>query len=286
MNKLGDVPDSTIAAQPRRYSATESLFSFHFFSKGGSVMSRHEPILGNTTRYEARTAVAPDASDISAFNVPEFLLGYGEGKSIRVYRKRQNIFGQGEVANTIFYLQLGRVKVSATSEQGKGAVVGIVAPGHFLGEGCLTGRHSRATTATAMDDCVLTSIDKMTMLAALRSEPKLSETFMVYLLTRNSRIEDDIIDQIFNSCERRLARRLLLLANFAREGSQPAIDVTLNQETLAEMIGTTRSRVNFFMNKFRKLGYISYDNQNANIEVHTSLLDSVIREKSTMRQDE
>jgi CRP/FNR family transcriptional regulator, cyclic AMP receptor protein len=247
-------------------------------------VSRHEPILGNTNRYETRTAVAPNASDISAFNVPEFLLGYGEGKSIRAYRKHQNIFVQGEAANTIFYLQRGGVKVSATSHQGKDAVVGIVAPGHFLGEGCLTGHHSRATTAIAMDDCVLTSIDKMTMLAALRSEPKLSETFMAYLLTRNSRIEDDIIDQFLNSCEKRLARLLLLLANFAGEGRPQAIDVSLSQETLAEMIGTTRSRVNFFMNKFRKLSYISYGSQNRHIVVHTSLLDSVIGESRRYRK--
>ena len=178
------------------------------------------------------------------------------------------------------------MKISAKSKQGKEAVVGILSPGQFFGESCLTDHLSRATTAIAMDDCVLTSIDRVTMLAALRSKPKLAETFTACLLRRNSRIEDDLVDQLVNSGEKRLARLLLLLATFSQEGSPKAIAVTLSQETLAEMIGTTRSRTSFFMNKFRRLGYISYGSQNSNIEVHASLLDSVLREKPAINQEE
>jgi CRP/FNR family cyclic AMP-dependent transcriptional regulator len=236
-------------------------------------MSKHAPTL------------AADTWDISALNGHNFLLADGEGKSIRAYRKNQNIFVQDEVATAVFYLQRGRVKVSAKSKQGKDAVVGILTPGQFFGESCLTDHPNRATTAIAMDDCVLTSIDKATMRTALRSEPKLSETFMAYLLRRNSRIEDDLVDQLVNSGEKRLAR-LLRLANFAQESTPQAVAVTLSQETLAEMIGTTRSRVSFFTNKFRKLGYISYGCQNANIKVHASLLDSVLREKPAIDQEE
>jgi CRP/FNR family cyclic AMP-dependent transcriptional regulator len=237
-------------------------------------MSKHAPTL------------AADTWDISALNGHNFLLADGEGKSIRAYRKNQNIFVQDEVATAVFYLQRGRVKVSAKSKQGKDAVVGILTPGQFFGESCLTDHPNRATTAIAMDDCVLTSIDKATMRTALRSEPKLSETFMAYLLRRNSRIEDDLVDQLVNSGEKRLARLLLRLANFAQESTPQAVAVTLSQETLAEMIGTTRSRVSFFTNKFRKLGYISYGCQNANIKVHASLLDSVLREKPAIDQEE
>jgi CRP-like cAMP-binding protein len=168
------------------------------------------------------------------------------------------------------------------SEQGKEAVVGIFEQGQFFGEGCLNGHPLGISTTTALEDCVITAITKAAMLAVLHSEPKFSELFMSYLLSRNSRIEEDLIDQLFNSSEKRLARLLLLLANFGKDGSLQPIKVHVSQETLAEMIGTTRSRVSFFMNKFRKLGFISYDGK---IEVHNSLLNAVLHDTPQIRRD-
>ena len=195
----------------------------------------------------------------AAFDPREFLAKVGEGKAILEFRKDQVVFAQGDAADTVFYIQKGQVKVVVISEQGKEAVVGIFGPGQFFGEGCLNGHSVRIATTTAMEDCLLTAITKAAMLAVLHDQPKFSEMFMAYLLTRNSRIEEDLIDQLFNSSEKRLARLLLLLANFGKEGSPQPIIPNISQETLAEMIGTTRSRVSFFMNKFRKLGFISYN---------------------------
>jgi CRP/FNR family cyclic AMP-dependent transcriptional regulator len=219
----------------------------------------------------------------ASFDPQDFLAKVGLGKTISTYRKDQIVFAQGEVADTIFYIQKGRVKVVVLSDQGKEAVVGILEPGQFFGEGCLNGHSLRISTTTAMEECVITSIMKTAMLAALHSEPKFSELFMAYLLTRNSRIEEDLIDQLFNSSEKRLARLLLLLAHFGKEGSPKPIDIDVSQETLAEMIGTTRSRVSFFMNKFRKLGLISY---NGKIEVHNSMLNAVLHDKPEIKRDE
>lgn len=221
-------------------------------------------------------------SSNQAFEPKEFLAKVGEGKTILEVRKDQIIFAQGDVANTVFYIQKGRVKVVVISEQGKEAVVGILEPGQFFGEGCMNGHSLRIATTTAMEDCLITAITKTAMLAALQDEPKFSELFMAYLLTRNSRIEEDLIDQLFNSSEKRLARLLLLLANFGKEGSPQPISPNISQETLAEMIGTTRSRVSFFMNKFRKLGLISY---NGHIEVHSSLLTAVLHDKPGLKPD-
>jgi CRP/FNR family transcriptional regulator, cyclic AMP receptor protein len=186
------------------------------------------------------------------------------------------VFEQGDIADTVFYIQRGMVKLTVVSEQGKEAVVAILEPGQFFGEGCMNGHPLRIVTTTAIEDCVITSITKEAMIAAIHDQPKFSELFMAYLLTRNSRIEEDLIDQLFNSSERRLARLLLLLANFGKEGSSQPISPNISQETLAEMVGTTRSRVSYFMNKFRKLGLISYK---GHIEVHNSLLSAVLHEK-------
>jgi CRP-like cAMP-binding protein len=212
----------------------------------------------------------------AVFDAQVFLANVGAGKVILEFQKNQNVFAQGDVADTVFYIQKGKVKVTVLSDQGKEAVVGILEPGQFFGEGCMNGHRLRISTATAMVDCVITAITKDAMLAALRDQPELSEMFMAHLLTRNSRIEEDLIDQLFNSSERRLARMLLLLANFEKEGSPQPISPNISQETLAEMIGTTRSRVSHFMNKFRKLGLIDY---NGHIEVHNSLLSAVLHEK-------
>jgi CRP/FNR family cyclic AMP-dependent transcriptional regulator len=215
------------------------------------------------------------------FDPKDFLEKVGAGKAILEFHKNQKVFEQGDAADTVFYIQKGRVKLTVASEQGKEAVVAILEPLQFFGEGCMNGHKLRISTATAMEDCVIMSITKSAMITTLHDEPKFSELFMAYLLTRNSRIEEDLIDQLFNSSERRLARTLLLLANFGKEGSPQSINPNISQETLAEMIGTTRSRVSHFMNKFRKLGLISY---NGHIEVNNSLLSTVLHEKPLLKE--
>jgi CRP/FNR family cyclic AMP-dependent transcriptional regulator len=217
------------------------------------------------------------------FDPQAFLANVGTGKTILNYRKGRIIFAQGEEADKVFYIQSGKVKLTVVSEQGREAVVGILEPKQFFGEGCLSGQAVRISTARAMDECLITSITRKAMLAALRREPRFSELFVTYLLTRNNRVEEDLIDQLFNSSEKRLARLLLLLANFGKDGKPTPIDASINQGTLAEMIGTTRSRVSFFLNKFRKLGLISY---NGKFEVHRSLLNAVLYEKPHIERDE
>jgi CRP/FNR family cyclic AMP-dependent transcriptional regulator len=217
-----------------------------------------------------------------SFDPQTFLAKVGTGKTILKYRKGRVIFTQGEEADRIFYVQSGKVKVTVVSEQGKEAIVGILEAAQFFGEGCLNGQAVRVGTARAMEECVITSITRKAMLAALRREPRFSELFVTYLVTRSNRIEEDLIDQLFNSSEKRLARLLLLLANFGKSEKPTPIDPSINQATLAEMIGTTRSRVSYFLNKFRKLGLISY---NGKIEVHRSLLNAVLYEKPQLQRD-
>jgi cAMP-binding proteins - catabolite gene activator and regulatory subunit of cAMP-dependent protein kinases len=219
--------------------------------------------------------------DNDEFDAKAFLAKVGAGKTILEFQKNQHVFQQGDVADTVFYIQKGRVKLTVLSEQGKEAVVAILEPGQFFGEGCMNGHRLRISTTTAMENCVITAITKSAMVVAIHDQPKFSELFMTFLLTRNSRIEEDLIDQLFNSSERRLARLLLLLANFGKEGSPQPISPNISQATLAEMIGTTRSRVSHFMNKFRKLGLISY---NGHIEVHSSLLSAVLHEKPLLKE--
>jgi CRP/FNR family cyclic AMP-dependent transcriptional regulator len=234
---------------------------------------------------KAQRAFSPHRTD------PRKLLAKtGTGRTTEDYRNNQVVFLQGEVANSVFFIQKGRVKLTVTSEHGKEAVVGILNEGQFFGEGCLQGHPVRSATAIALDDCRITSITNAAMRSAIRDQPKFSNVFMEHLLSRNSRIEEDVIDQLFNSSEKRLARLLLLLANYGKEGNPPIVPVALSQETLAEMIGTTRSRVSFFMNKFRKLGFIDYNvgfiEYNGKIDVHQSLLDSILHAKPEIRQDD
>jgi len=217
------------------------------------------------------------------FDPQAFLRRPAHGISIETFTKNQMIFSQGEAGDQVCFLQRGRVKMTVLSEHGKEAVVGIVLPGQFFGESCLEGVTLRTATSRAMEECVITVISRPAMLAALSTEPAFSSFFIHYLLSRNSRIEDDLVDQLFNSSERRLARLLLLLANFGKHDGAAPVAVTLSQETLAEMIGTTRSRVSFFMNKFRKKGFIDY---NGKIQVHASLLDAVLREKPQIGDEE
>jgi CRP/FNR family transcriptional regulator, cyclic AMP receptor protein len=262
---------SSLVAKSSRRAAFARHFFWTFAARFAKldVSARTNPDMANKTNQ-------------ASFDPKVFLAKVGDGKTIQQFRKDQVVFAQGDVADTIFYVQKGRVKVVVISEQGKEAVVGILESGQFFGEGCMNGHSLRIATTTAMEECLLTAITKTAMLAALHSEPKFSEMFMAYLLTRNSRIEEDLIDQLFNSSEKRLARLLLLLANFGKEGSPQLISPNISQETLAEMIGTTRSRVSFFMNKFRKLGLISY---NGKIEVHNSLLNAVLYEKPEIDRD-
>jgi CRP/FNR family transcriptional regulator, cyclic AMP receptor protein len=228
--------------------------------------------------------ISPPIQALKGLFDPQAFLGRAEaGKTIEKFAKHDKVFSQGDVADTVFFIQKGKVKITVLSEHGKEAVVGIFSAGQFFGEACLDGVQLRTATSEAMEDCLVTSITKTAMLATLSEEPRFSAFFLAYLLSRNSRIEDDLIDQLFNSSERRLARLLLLLADFGKDGGTGPIAVTLSQETLAEMIGTTRSRVSFFMNKFRKKGFISY---NGKIEVHSSLLDAVLRDKPQIREDE
>ena len=210
-----------------------------------------------------------------AFDPNAFLATVDSGRTVSDYRKDDVVFSQGAPADAVFYIQKGKVKVAVTSEQGKEAVVAILDAGSFFGEGCLIGQPLRLARATAMIDSSVMRVEKAEMVRVLHAEPTFGEMFTAYLLTRNSRIEGDLVDQLFNSSEKRLARTLLLLANFGKEGGPEPVLTKISQETLAEMVGTTRSRVSQFMNKFRKLGFIDY---NGHLEVHSSLLSVVLHD--------
>jgi CRP/FNR family cyclic AMP-dependent transcriptional regulator len=207
------------------------------------------------------------------FDPMSFLAQGGEGRSIGRYLEGQVVFSQGDPADAAFYVQSGKAKVTVLSEQGKEAVVAILEADQFFGEACLARQMQRIATVTAMTDSVIMRVQKAALIRVIHQEPAFSEMFIAHLLSRTIRIEADLVDQLFNSSEKRLARTLLLLANFGKDGKPEPIIAQISQETLADMIGTTRSRVNFFMNKFRKLGFISY---NRHIEVHSSLLNVVL----------
>ena len=207
------------------------------------------------------------------FDPQSFLAKVGEGRSIGRYRKNQIIFSQGERADAVFYIQRGKVKITVVSEQGKEAVIAILGTNDFVGEGCLAGQAQRIATVAAMTDSVIVRLEKAAIVRVIRQEPEFSEMFIAHLLSRTIRVEADLVDQLFNSSEKRLARALLLLANFGKEGKPEPVIAKISQETLAEMIGTTRARVSFFMNRFRRLGFIAY---NGKMEVHSSLLNVVL----------
>jgi CRP-like cAMP-binding protein len=210
------------------------------------------------------------------FDPKVFLDTENVGRTISQYRKDQKVFSQGSPADAVFYIQKGKVKITVVSEQGKEAVVAIMGPDEFCGEGCLTGQPRRMATAVAMTECEIMRLEKVAMVRVLHEEPAFSEMFVAHLLARTIRVEEDLVDQLFNSSEKRLARSLLLLANFGKDGRPERIIAKVSQETLAEMIGTTRSRVSHFMNKFRKLGFIDY---NGHLEVHSSLLNVVLHDQ-------
>ncbi len=212
---------------------------------------------------------------LTSFDPQTFLATVGRGKSVLPIGKNKIIFSQGDTADTVFYIQEGKVKLTVISHQGKEAVIAILERGDFFGEACLAGRSACLSTATAMVASKIVRIDKTAMLSVLHDQPAFSELFLTYLLSRNMRIEEDLVDQLFNSSEKRLARVLLLLAHIGKEGKPEPILAKISQETLADMIGTTRSRVSFFMNKFRKLGFIDY---NGGLKVHSSLLSIVLHD--------
>jgi CRP/FNR family transcriptional regulator, cyclic AMP receptor protein len=213
-----------------------------------------------------------------AFDPRSFLAKVGEGRSIGKYGKHEIVFAQGDRADAVFYIQRGKVKVTVVSKQGKEAVVAIHETNDFFGDGCLAGQAERIATVATMTDSVIARLEKAAIVRLIQQEPAFCEMFMAHLLARAIRVEADLVDQLFNSSEKRLARQLLLMANFGKEVKPERLIAKISQETLADMIGTTRSRVSFFMNKFRKLGFIDYNGGNGSIEVRSSLLNVVLHE--------
>ena len=209
------------------------------------------------------------------FDPKKFLSTIDGGRTIEVFPKKQTVFVQGDKADSVFYIQSGKVKLSVVASSGKEATIGILNEGNFFGEGCLTGQPFRMCSAIAIIDCTVMRIDKKSMMEVIHREPAFSDMFVAYLLSRNIRYEEDLVDQLFNSSEKRLARILLLLARFGKDGKAEVAIPKISQETLAEMVGTTRSRINFFMNRFRKLGFVRY---NGVLEVDSSLLNVVLHD--------
>ena len=210
------------------------------------------------------------------FDLKAFLATIGEGRKFVLVPKKQTIFAQGDPSDAVFYIQNGKVKLTVVSNDGKEATIGILSEGDFFGEGCLAGQSRRMASATALTDAAVLRIEKSAMMRVLHREHTLSDMFVAYLLARNIRYEEDLVDQLFNSSEKRLARILLLLAHFGKEGTPETVVPKIGQETLAEMVGTTRSRVSFFMNRFRKLGFIDYNSEG--LQVHSSLLNIVLHD--------
>jgi CRP/FNR family transcriptional regulator, cyclic AMP receptor protein len=232
-----------------------------------SYAPRSRPAKRNTNRKTANVAL---------FDPAAFLATAGVGRDISRYSKREVIFAQGDDADSVFYIKTGKVKVAVLSKDGKEAVVALLGPDEFAGEGCLLGQPKRLATASAMAECEVMRVQKSEIQRVILDEPAFSQMFVAHILARNARIEEDLVDQLFNSTEKRLARLLLLLANFGKEGRPEPILAKISQEMLAEMIGTTRSRVSHFMNKFRRLGFINY---NGHLEVHSSLLGVLLADQ-------
>jgi len=228
---------------------------------------KSRPAKRNTKR---KTAKVP------LFDPAAFLATAGVGRDISTYSKKEVLFAQGDDADAVFYIKKGRVKVAVLSKDGKEAVIALLGPDEFVGEGCLLGQPKRLATASAITECEAMRLQNNEIQRVIRDEPAFSQMFVAHILTRNARVEEDLVDQLFNSTEKRLARLLLLLANFGKEGRPEPILAKISQEMLAEMIGTTRSRVSQFMNKFRKLGFIDY---NGHLEVHSSLLSVLLADQ-------
>jgi CRP/FNR family transcriptional regulator, cyclic AMP receptor protein len=246
-------------------------------SKGSTKIAVPTPIERKSRR--TRNSTRPPPKNGAKFDPQVFLDTIGEGRKALLFSKKQTIFAQGDPADAIFYLRTGKVRLTVVSKDGKEATIGILSEASFFGEGSLAGQPLRMGSATAITDCAVLRIEKKAMVDALHRERTLSDLFVAYLLTRNIRYEEDLVDQLFNSSEKRLARVLLMLARFGKEGVPEAVIPKLSQETLAEMVGTTRSRVSFFMNRFRKLGFIDYaGGAEGGLQVHSSLLNVVLHD--------
>jgi CRP-like cAMP-binding protein len=220
-----------------------------------------------------------NGNDKPDFDLQGFLAAAGKGRTLLDHPKSHQVFLQGDVADAIFYIQKGKIKLTVVSQQGKEAVVAILGAGDFFGEGCLAGQPFRMASAASMSECSIMRLEKAGVIRLLHDQPAFSELLLRHLLSRNIRIEEDLVDQLFNSSEKRLARVLLLLANFGKDGKPEPVIPKISQETLAEIVGTTRSRVSFFMNRFRKLGFIQYNGQvTGGLEVHSSLLNVVLHD--------
>jgi CRP/FNR family transcriptional regulator, cyclic AMP receptor protein len=223
----------------------------------------------------AKAKPVQDAAKLPPFDGRTFLTSVGSGRSSATLRSKEAVYRQGDVADAVYYIEAGKIQLTVVSEQGKEGVIAMLAPGEFFGEGCIAGQPFRMASATATAKSTIVRIEKAAMIRVLHEQPAMSEMFMAFLLSRNIQIEADLVDQLFNSSERRLARLLLLLANFGKEGKLESIIPTINQDILAAKVGTTRSRINFFMNKFRKLGFIEY---NGGLKIHTSLLNVIVHD--------
>src|ERR1035438_8232354 len=245
----------------------------HLFFHHRKLPSAHSEFLRGGTIMPLAAA----SKKLVKFDPKTFLSTINGGRKIEAFPKKQTIFAQGDSSDAVFYIKEGKVKLTVVSKNGKQATIGILNEGDFFGEGCLTGQPLRLCSATAMTDCSVMKIDKKSMMEVLHREQTFSDLFVAYLLTRNIRYEEDLVDQLFNSSEKRLARILLLLAHFGKEGKHEILIPKMSQETLAEMIGTTRSRVSFFMNRFRKLGFIDYHGGD-DLRIHSSLLNIVLHD--------
>jgi CRP/FNR family cyclic AMP-dependent transcriptional regulator len=230
----------------------------------------------------ARNKIQPETIKANQKNQPvdweALLAGINGGKTVLEYTANRAIYRQGDPADSIFYLRRGKVKLTVTSQQGKEAIVAILGPGEFFGEGCLAGQLLRVSSAVAMSDCSFAKIERLRMARMLHEQHDISELFVTHLLSRNIRYEEDLVDQLFNSSEKRLARILLLLAHFGKEGRSETVVPRINQENLAQMVGTTRSRVSHFMNKFRDLGFVDYDGPTGGLMVHSGLLSVILHD--------
>jgi CRP/FNR family transcriptional regulator, cyclic AMP receptor protein len=237
-----------------------------------------DPIRGSRTIGKAKHTLAKANGKAQPFDWAALLDGIPGGKTVIEYTANRIIFRQGDPADAIFYLRRGKVKLGVTSREGKEAIVAILATGEFFGEGCLAGQSLRVSTAMALTDCTFVRIEKPRMVHMLHERHDISELFVTHLLSRNIRYEEDLVDQLFNSSEKRLARILLLLAHFGKDGRSEDVLPRVNQENLAQMVGTTRSRVSHFMNKFKKLGFVDYDGSNGGLTVHSGLLSVLLQD--------
>lgn len=239
------------------------------------MASKTRPPRPKVRRTPAKTAPIKAAASLPSFDGRTFLMSVGSGRSTTTFKPKETVYQQGDPADAVFYIEAGKIQLTVVSEHGKEGVIAMLEPGEFFGEGCIAGQPLRMATASTMAKSTIVRIDKAAMIRVLHEQPQMSDMFMAFLLSRNIQIEADLVDQLFNSSERRLARLLLLLANFGKEGTMETILPTINQDILAARVGTTRSRISFFMNKFRKLGFIEY---NGGLKVHSSLLNVIVHE--------